>query len=152
MWERHYEIMRRLISGDRPCDIAASFNMTDTRMSIIVNSPLFQARLLEMRERANAGAADVMQRITRASIDAMTILECAIKAKRGDREFDLKPMEQVRVAQDLLDRAGYGAVQKSFQISGALTNDDLETIRKRREMRVVSEQSSSVAVASSVLP
>jgi hypothetical protein len=134
MWERHYEIMRRLISGDRPCDIAASFNMTDTRMSIIVNSPLFQARLLEMRERANAGAADVMQRITRL-YRCDTILECA-RNKRGDR-VDLKYGKFCGAGP--LDRR-HGYTKRASNLGSPV---DIETIRKRRDERL--SQPSSVA-------
>jgi hypothetical protein len=142
MWERHYEILRRLVAGDRQCDIAGSLGMTDTRLSIIVNSPIFQARLLELRERANAGAANVMGRISKLAIDSMTILENAIRAKRGEAGYDpeLRTVEKIRCAQDVLDRAGYSAVQKSVALTGVLTSEDIEELKRRKNMRVVSTQ------------
>lgn len=144
MWERHFEILRRLVAGDRQCDIAHSLGMTDARLSIIVNSPLFQARLLELRSRANSNATDIQKRITSLSVDSMTLLENAIRAKRGTPEYeDMKPIERAKLAQDNLDRAGHGAIQKSVALTGVITSDDLEEL-KRRRMKIINPDQQAV--------
>ena len=71
---RHQEIMRRLTIGESQRDISHALGMTEGRMSIIVNSPLFQLELRKMQRRqedrvaliqesliANAGRAATRQ-------------------------------------------------------------------------------------------
>lgn len=137
LWERHHEIKRRLVCGERPIDIAGSLGMTTTRLSIIMNSPAFQQELAKEREKADSNARDVQSRLQALSVDSMSLLEQAIKGINGKPKEGISPALQVKVAQDILDRAGYGAVQKSIQVSGVLTNEDIEALKKRKEMRLV---------------
>lgn len=104
MKERHFEIMRRLVAGELQTDIAHSLNMTDSWISIVIASPVFQVELAKLREVANGNAADVGARLTKLAPDAMSVLERAIR----DKAVDISIMQQVSVARDVLDRAGHG--------------------------------------------
>lgn len=127
LWERHNEIVRRVVAGDRPIDIAHQMGMTTSRMSIIMNSPAFKARVAELSALANKNASDVQGRISELAIESMTILEDAIRAKQEG----VSPALKIKVAQDVLDRAGYSAVQKTASLS--LTGQDIDELRKRRD-------------------
>jgi hypothetical protein len=104
--ERHHEIKRRLVAGERQVDIAHSLGMSQSWLSIVISSPAFQIVMEEERKLADINAADVSKRLTRLAPDAMTVLENAIRKKR--EETLITPMQQVLVARDALDRAGHG--------------------------------------------
>lgn len=118
MKERHYEIMRRLVAGELQTNIARSLGVTDSWISIVIASPVFQVELAKLRELANQDAADVAGRLTKLAPDAMTVLEKAIRAKGAEQT--LSTMQQVSVARDVLDRAGHGKPQALTQASVAV--------------------------------
>ncbi len=137
IWERHREIARRLVAGEKPIEIARAMNYTPGRVSVIMHSPAFKEVLLDLRKQANENAADVRGRISQSAIRAMDILEAALAEKPPE---GITLSKQVSIAQDMLDRAGHGAVQKSLALTGALDSNDLDEIKKRKQtMRVVGE-------------
>ena len=134
LWERHKEIARRLVAGDRQKDIADDMKITYSRMSIICNSPAFKSQLERLSIGADNGALDVQDRVTALSSDAMAVLEDVLQ--NGDH---LPKKLQVDVARDIMDRAGHGAVKKTATITATLGADDIAEMHKRRE-RTISEQ------------
>lgn len=147
------EMARRLIAGEKPIDIARAMNITPGRLSIICQSPAFQAHLARLRGQADACAADVQGRLRAVSEDSMTLLEQAIRGPMAKGKIDLSEevkglsvMQRVSIAQDAMSRAGYGPVQKSMQASLALTGDDIDGIKRRRdEARLVGASSTAPA-------
>lgn len=131
LWERHKEIARRLVAGDRQKDIADDMKITYSRMSIICNSPAFKNQLARLSMGADSGALDVQDRVTALSVDAMSILEDVLQ--NGE---NLPKKLQVEVAKDVMDRAGYGAVKKSAVIQATLGADDIAEMRKRSERTI----------------
>ena len=128
LWERHKEIMRRLVAGDRQVDIARDMQMTQSRMSIICNSPAFKTQLERLSLGADNNALDVQDRVTALSIDAMSVLEDVLQNGEG-----VPKKLQVDVARDIMDRAGHGAVKKTATITATLGADDIAEMRQRRE-------------------
>jgi len=63
LWDRHREIARRLACGERQKDIALDLGMTQSRMSIISNSPVLRERVDQLQEKADEEAKDVAQEI-----------------------------------------------------------------------------------------
>ena len=128
LWERHREIIRRLVAGDMQVDIARDMEMTQGRLSIICNSPAFKSELQRLSAGADDNARDVSARIKELSIDAMTILENAILDPAGNIPIRLK----TDIARDVMDRAGFGAVKKMQVTDVHLTSDDIADLRRRR--------------------
>ena len=126
LWERHKEIMRRLVAGERQVDIAKDLDMTQSRMSIICNSPAFKTQLERLSVGADNNALDVQDRVTNLSNDAMSVLENVLQ----DGE-NLPRKLQVDVAKDILDRAGHGAVKKTENrnLNTTLTAEDIESMK-----------------------
>lgn len=135
MWERHKEMSRRIVVGDRPTDIAADMGISRSRLSIIMNSPIFRQHTDSLSERTDCSITDIKDRIFRNAPKALDILEDVLM-NEGNR-FDTRL--QVKVAHDLLDRGGLGAVQKSEIMSAVLTADDILKLRERKA-RVISSQ------------
>lgn len=134
LWERHKEILRRLVAGDRQVDIARDMQMTQSRMSIICNSPAFKTQLERLSLGADNNALDVQDRVTALSSDAMSVLEDVLQNGEG-----IPKKLQVDVARDIMDRAGHGAVKKTATITATLGADDIAEMRQRRD-RTINEQ------------
>jgi hypothetical protein len=127
--ERHHEIKRRLIAGDRQVDIAHALGMTQSRLSIVINSPAFQSELRILRAAADLEAADVGKRITKLAPAAMKVLEAAILQTPDG----IGPLAKVGIAKDVLFMAGHSPAQRAPQGAGLfLTADDIEQIKARR--------------------
>lgn len=99
MKEIHHEIKRRLILGEKPVDISKALGMTQSWLSIVMASPVFQIELAKERALADENAADVGGRITRLAPHAMSVLEKIVKEKNSDvslvkqGDFALKALE-----------------------------------------------------------
>ena len=131
MWERHKEIARRLVAGDRQKDIADDLQITYSRMSIICNSPAFKSQVDRLSVGADNNALGVADRITQLSDDAMATLEDVLQ--QGE-EKNIPIKTRVSVAQDVLDRAGHSAVKKVHSMTEkVLTAGDIAEMRKRKE-------------------
>jgi hypothetical protein len=113
MWERHHEIKRRLVLGERQVDIANDLGMTQTRMSNIKNSPLMLSATQELRDRADENAVDIMKRLNNLRDDALNALEEVLKKEVSPGDVPLR----IKVAESVLDRTGFG---KAGQIQGNL--------------------------------
>ena len=128
LWERHKEIMRRLVAGERQKDIADDLRMTYSRMSIICNSPAFKTQLERMSLGADNNALDIDSRITALSSDAMSLMEDALQ----DNVMAIAPKDRLGIAKDILDRAGHGATKKIALQTTTITEADLDEMRARQ--------------------
>lgn len=102
----HREIARRLVLGERAAGICEDLGMTEGRMSIIVNSPLFKMEVKRLEEERDKGVADVTQTLRHLSPIALEVIERTMhNPECGKRlRFD--------AAESILDRAGYGKTAK----------------------------------------
>lgn len=102
---RHSEIARRLILGQTQAQICRELGMNQGRMSLIVNSPLFVREVKRLERERDAVTVDVTRQIREAAPDALEVLQRTMYMGKTERiKYD--------AARDLLDRAGYSAVQK----------------------------------------
>lgn len=128
LWERHKEIMRRLVAGDRQVDIAKDLGMTQSRMSIICNSPAFLNQLERLSEGADNNALCVADRVKVLSDDAISVLENVLQ---DPNMHGVTAKVRVDVAKDVLDRAGHGATKKITSVTAVLNGDDIEELKAR---------------------
>lgn len=136
--ERHQEIKRRLIAGDRAVDICRDLGMTQSWFSIVTHSPVFQLELARLRAVADENAADVGARITRLAPDAMTVLERAIRNRQD--ETNISAFQQTVIARDLLDRANHGKPVASSQASASVRVEIVQFGAVSTEQKVVITQ------------
>lgn len=135
LWERHREIARRLVAGERQKDIAQDLGMTQSRISIVANSPEMQQAVGELSAKADEEAVDISARLQALSSDAVNVLEHVIKKNTSPFNESL----QVKVAEAILDRAGYaravkteGSVNHKISAEGIL-GEALRTLRERAQ-------------------
>jgi len=126
---RHRALMRRLASGMQPRDAAEDLGFSLARVSIVINSPLFQEELKLMQEEINSEHAKAeANRITADPVRAL-LSESAIKAARtlDGALSDGAGAVRVSAAKDILDRNGYAKednvnMRHSVEPSEALLN------------------------------
>ena len=54
----HREIMRRLVCGEKPVAIARDLELSQSRLSIVMNSPLFMAEFKKLEENVTESVVD----------------------------------------------------------------------------------------------
>jgi len=114
--ERHQEILRRALLGEKYVDIAAALSITPKNVSDVVNSDLGKEQLELMQTARNSGAVDITQDIAAVAPSSHKILKAAIDRTLEIVEKDLTyiPIGPIiKIAQDNLDRSGYGAVKRT---------------------------------------
>lgn len=102
----HRSIARAVVGGGlRNCEIAKLYGLSEAQISIIQNSPLFQAELARLEEDADEVATDLSGEIKMMSARALNIIQQRLLEEPSN---PMEKRDQTRTAFDLLDRAGYG--------------------------------------------
>lgn len=121
---RHEEIMRRLLAGARQKDIAIAMNYTYSRLSIIINSPMFQERLQDLEkettERLVALHGDLKMAYRADSKEAYEVQKDLM------RNENVNPSVRNDIAGQIQDRAGYDrkGIKDAGQVIIVTTNID----------------------------
>lgn len=103
--ERHREMARQLVAGERQCDVARTFGISQARMSDICRSPVFMEYVDHLAHRREAGAVDIASRVRHGSSAGLELLARILMPGTPEYEgTDLRT--KVSVARDLLDREG----------------------------------------------
>lgn len=103
---KHIQMLVMKAAGFTNNYIAAEFEMTAARVSVIVNHPDAQSVLSRLISYQAEELIDVKSRIRAHSAEALDI---SLDVMRNARDDGLK----LKAAFGLLDRGGYGAVQRS---------------------------------------
>jgi hypothetical protein len=119
---KHREIMRRLVAGESQHRIAAEIGMTECRLSIICNSPLFKRELAaleeEVKSRYITTTADIQGRINKLQPRAVDILDQILNKTEVDGRAVTLPLKR-DVALDVLELAGSGK-KKNATVADAM--------------------------------
>ena len=116
--DRHREIIRMLAIGMSRNDIAATLHIDPMSVTNVSGSEITRARIDELQDVRDDVARDVAARIQEVKGDALELLVQAIDGKVsipvvGPNEAPVGVNQRIRVAQDLLGRAGHVAPTKS---------------------------------------
>lgn len=132
LWERHKSIARDVVAGERPVDLARKYSMTQSRVSIIMNSPAFKKYVAELRSRVEVGLADIRKTINKGAQKGVELMMDTLK---GTGAVDDSTKFRVKLAQDFLDRDGHGKIQKvqSQSTHVILNAERIEQLKQRRE-------------------
>lgn len=124
MKQIHHEIALLAITGKKRKDIANTLGVTPQMVTYTLQSELVQRKLRLLRGARDAEALDVQGRVRELAPLALDELEqILINPNTENREKRM-------IAQDILDRAGHGAIQKHADVSDKLTTEDLDDIKK----------------------
>lgn len=134
LWEVHKEIARLQVSGMRPMDICKKLHYSPSWLSTIQNSPVYQKYLSTLSARADNEAIDIKKRITEGAELGVVELVKMVKGD-GDYKASVPVSLKAKIAQDFLDRDGYGKIQK-VQSTGTmviLNADKIAELKANRE-------------------
>jgi predicted transcriptional regulator len=101
---QHRTIIQMAFNGYRNKDIAERMEMSDCTVSQIIRSPLGQAYLKGMQDKAQESTLDVRKKLVELNANAMKVLE-----RMMDRAEKAPHSVQLNAAKDVLDRSGYKA-------------------------------------------
>jgi hypothetical protein len=127
-------IMCMDLAGKRNCDIARELGMTDARISIIRNSPLYSREIESRREALMSEYRDKQtDRLVTGDPVTTALKEAALEAARvkievmkdGKSEF-----ARLAASGDILDRAGYKAHQEKTRVSIEITDKMADRFEK----------------------
>jgi hypothetical protein len=123
--DSHREIARLLVMGVKSVDIADALGVTPAMVSYTKNSPVVKREMDNMHAAANLDAVDVAKRIQEIAPRALEVMEALM-----DESNDAI---KAKIAADLLDRAGHGAVKNInvHSLSAHLSKDDILEIKNR---------------------
>lgn len=132
MWQHHHEILRLVLLGNKPSEIAEALNITPQTVSNTVNSPLGRAKLAMLRAERDQSSVDIAAAIQDVQADALNVVKEFVDPEAGKNKDDKL---RLKAAFDLLDRGGHGAPQviRSEHLHAHLTGNDIEEIKRRAQ-------------------
>lgn len=111
----HREIARRLTLGQRDGQIKKDLGISDSRFSIIINSPLFINELKKLEAIRDRGVGNIQATLTELAPIALEQVERTMYYGKTDKI-------KLEAAESLLDRAGIARINKT-QISGEVNHN-----------------------------
>lgn len=134
MWEVHREIARLQVAGMRPVQISEKLGYSQSWLSTIMCSPIYQKYLKQLSERAEDKAVDIKKRIEEGAETGVMEL---LKVLKGEGEYKgtTSAALKVKVAQDFLDRNGNAKITKveSNNTVTVLNEDRIAALKANRE-------------------
>jgi len=129
IWDKHHEIIRLIVLGYSNKEIAEVIGCTPQTVSLTRNSEICKRKIEELRSRRDEEAVNVLETLER---EAPKALELLMDVRSGKLSDDIKL--RVKVAQDLLSRAGYGQVQrvKGSFVHGVVSEELLDRVKAKR--------------------
>lgn len=127
IWDIHREVMRRLVLGQKPIEIARALGISPAMVSYTQNSSIVISEMNKLRKDRDTDTVSVAKRIAEMSPKAIETLEDIM----GDVEESPRAL-RAKVAMDVLDRAGHGAPKKvvGAVLHGHLTSNEVEKIKQ----------------------
>lgn len=139
LWEKHRHMARMGVCGKTNVEIAEKLGMSQSRVSVIMNSPAFKSHRDNLSERADTVALDVKKKIEEGSLAGVEFLVEVLKQdpKSKSRINPAIPIQhQMKAACTLLDRAGHGEIKltrnENLNANTTLTRQDIEALKEKR--------------------
>jgi hypothetical protein len=135
MTERHREMARRLVLGERQCDVARSCGISQQRLSDIARSPVFMEYLESLSQDRDQETLDIMESVKSGAQSGLDLL-LRILTHGTDEYRDTDIRTKAQVARDLLDREGSAPRMSRTQSQQQsttlhLTRKDIEELKDR---------------------
>jgi len=125
---RHERILELASLGSSNLAIAEELGITSQTVCNVLRSSIGQARLSELNEEREARFIERQKRLDDLADNALSVYEDVFLGNEP-----LEPKEKVRLAGDVLDRAGLPKTSRSEQTSvrATLTREQIEEINAR---------------------
>ncbi len=127
LWESHHEVLRLLVLGRKPKEIAAITGFGENFISNLRNSPIAEEQLEILSVGRDAETVAATTIIAKAQPKAAQLLADIIN---GEEEASVN--QKIGVAQDMLSRGEHGHVQRvKADIKHGLSDETLALIKER---------------------
>lgn len=142
----HREIARRLVLGQNQATICRALDMTEGRMSIICNSPLFKIEIRRLEDLRDTGVGNVTEQLRELSPIALEVVERTMYDRTNKRL-------SFNAAESILDRAGDSRINKgTLEVTNRastapMTDDELRKLVMERASRIKEEMSAERRLA-----
>jgi len=128
LWQAHHEILRLLLLGYKPKEIASTLNITPQTVGNIRNSELGQIELGLMRSQRNESAVDMAQMIREEAKKSFEFLQ---ECREGMHE-DVGINKRIDVAMSMMDREPTTAKVRRLEgqvMHGHFTADEIKNLK-----------------------
>lgn len=122
---QHREVARLMFEGYKYAEIASQMNMSIESIRQIARDPLCKSAVAKLQDSADHNIVDVRRRLAEMNLHALDVIEGIL------RDGTAPAPTQLKAAESVLDRNGYGAVQRTENITAHLSKDDLDEIKRR---------------------
>ena len=131
LWELHHEVIRMLLLGMKQCDIAERLGITDCQVSKIKNSQVVKDRLALMSAARDVDTIQISKDILEVAPQALKLLRNVIEGEDEGRQANIGL--RTKVAESMLDRAGFGATKKvqTDNVHTFYGSDEIEILKQR---------------------
>jgi hypothetical protein len=124
MNQLHHEIVRRIVLGQKDIEIAESLGCTTQTVRYTRTSPVVKQKLEIMMGARDASVLEVRKRIQHLAPLALHKLEEILMNDKASEAV------QTKIAQDLLDRAGFDPIKKSLDLT-KFSREKIDEIKAR---------------------
>jgi hypothetical protein len=136
VWRQHHEIKRRVFLGQSDAEVARAVGCAPSTVAKLRTSDIMQRELAILNAQADAVAVDAMALMKKEGPRNVAFL---IEVRDGVLDADMKT--RVGIAQDMLDRVGFGKIQKGvgLMFQAPVTPDMLSQAREAKRFRMEME-------------
>lgn len=128
LWERHQEILRRVVVGQTNGQIAQELGCVPQTVSNVRNSPLAQAEITRLSAARDEDTMEIARRIEEFVPTALQLVEDLVAGRIPEASISLR----ARHAEKYLGRAGYGEVHKVHSLTRhMISRSEIEEIKER---------------------
>lgn len=124
--EIHHQVARLLAAGMKPVEISAVAGISQSRISILKNDPLFSELVEHYSANEATAFASVRDRLAMLGLDAATVLHERIVEKPDE----VGTNTLISILETALDRAGHAPVKRSQNVTTLLTAGDLKELKE----------------------
>jgi hypothetical protein len=134
LWELHHEVIRMLLLGMKQCDIATRLGISDCQVSKIKNSQIVKERLALMGAARDVDTIELSKDILAVAPQALRLLKNVIEGEEEGKSATIGL--RTKVAEGMLDRAGFGAVKKvqSDNVHTFYGSEEIELLKQRAKI------------------
>jgi hypothetical protein len=127
IWYQHHEIIRLIVLGYGNVEISNLTGYTPQTISNIRNSPIVRERISELQGELDSRTLNIVERVREFEPIALAHLELIIQGKVEG----VSPALRAKTCENYLSRGGHGTVQKIASVSGTLTREDIEDLKRK---------------------
>lgn len=133
---RHQQLARLLVGGYSQAEISRTLGLNKSTVCRLVKQPLIAAEVKRLKELADVSTATSIPGMPdKISEGATRSIQVLMDILNDERDEPVIMKVKAFVAQDLLNRAGYGAVKlidvRQASISTQVTPEELEAFKNR---------------------